>query len=59
MIVMSRGKICRHACELFAFMEGGPVLEGSENHEAKLQDPTQPSRRESLERQNYLGVNAS
>lgn len=40
-------------------MEGGPGMEGSENDEAKLQDPTQPSRRESLERQNYLGVNAS
>lgn len=56
---IARGSICRDACELFAFMEGGPDNGGSENHDATLQDPTQPPRRESLERQGYLGVNAS
>lgn len=46
-------------CELFAFLEVGAGMERSENHDVNFQDPTQPLRRKSWERQDNLGVNAS
>lgn len=39
-IAWSRGKICRDACELFAFRKGGAGMEKPENHDANFQDPT-------------------
>ena len=41
----SRGKTCRDACEVFAFTKQEEGMEGSENNNANLQDPTLPLRR--------------